>query len=790
VEKAPECAQETRLRAGFVKTRLIMYLAGLALLGLVWAQPGVASSATSGSLDKLRQDTAAAVRGRLTPLLERYCKGACLVTDVAVDAEEQLAGSGDLGFEGVSGDDDAENDVVNKVTVSIQVDDRVTNVNRDRLLTILKNNLQNFGTAVDIVWKPVVLPQIGQSVAKEEQLRDTLRHQVATAIDRVIQTYCPEACVLSAVAVDGKLVTPDEASDVPVDQLVRDRTSNAILKVDNVDVDLSMDAALPEEQRNRIANVIKAKTRFASPLSLAVDVTKFPESYAEKQEKEAKASKDPFGLDRLRQTLKMFRDLAATKEVITTKETTASSKEQTSTENRDSATSMTASKDQVAGLALWQWALLVSGLLLLVGIVAAMFMRFSAASRDARLMMMQAGALPGSRAPVAAVGAATAPGGGSPTSGHGVSDQQRRELTLRMKNEEMHDELVKAFLDSPRVAKETFSRLLQEEGIEETARYVHIFGHLVIFELLNDPNLVRDLFELSEYYHKTSFDFTPEEEHKLLSALKTRVTANEIRVLTRKQMDKFDFLLKLDATQIYNLVSEEKTQVQSIVLTQLDHKRRRAVFDLYQGQAKVDLMRELCRADAIPKEYLSNVAKALHKKVTSRPEFDIEHLRSSDILLDLLEKAELAEQRALMQNLMQTNPEAARGIKLKFVTIEVLPYLKDAHLLEIILGMERDDLLSFLVGTREHIRGLVLSKAPEELAESWVEDLANVRTASEQSYRLVEMKILGRIRSLAGNGVINLLDINDMIFGKSEEQRTAEEGGEALELTSDSSMVA
>ena len=81
---------------------------------------------------------------------------------------------------------------------------------------------------------------------------------------------------------------------------------------------------------------------------------------------------------------------------------------------------------------------------------------------------------------------------------------------------------------------------------------------MVIFELLGDPNLQRDLYELSEYYHKSEFDFTPEEQHQALTALKTRVTANEIRVLTRKQMDKFDFLLKLDATQIHTLIADEK----------------------------------------------------------------------------------------------------------------------------------------------------------------------------------------------------------------------------------------
>ena len=83
----------------------------------------------------------------------------------------------------------------------------------------------------------------------------------------------------------------------------------------------------------------------------------------------------------------------------------------------------------------------------------------------------------------------------------------------------------------------------------------------------------------------------------------------------------------------------------------------------------------------------------------------------------------------------------------------------------------------------------MVSKAPEELAESWLEDLQNMRRLDEQNYRLVEMKVLSKIRSLANNGVINLLDINDMIFGKAQEVAVAEPG-DMVGLESNSAMVA
>jgi hypothetical protein len=57
-----------------------------------------------------------------------------------------------------------------------------------------------------------------------------------------------------------------------------------------------------------------------------------------------------------------------------------------------------------------------------------------------------------------------------------------------------------------------------------------------------------------------------------------------------------------------------------------------------------------------------------------------------------------------MKNLNETNKSSARMIKLKLVTLEILPYLKAGHLLEIILGLNSEEIITFLAGTQEHIR--------------------------------------------------------------------------------------
>jgi hypothetical protein len=492
------------------------------ILTLLVSSTAAAQITSPGSYDKLRHETSFNVKSKVNPLLSQYCNASCQIINVEVEIEEAITETDDLGFESVSGQDPGANLFVNKVIVEVQVDDRVTQINRTRLGTIIENHLKHIGLTTELVWRAVTLPQIGQSAAMEEQLKRQLQRQVADAIKKTIDAYCPEDCVLSQVAVDGGLVTPDEAQDYSDRELVRDKSGRSILRIDQVDVDVSMSDKLGEAKRTRINNLFKAKTRFATPVSVNLSVTEFPESFAQERERARKNSEDPFGLDKLRETLRIFREMAGTKEVITTNN--SSSKESQNSSSKNLTNSELSNSDSTGEPSTLEWALYAGGLLLLAGIIAVVIMRFAGANRDAN-MMMESIARP------SAAGAADGKsehvhrleGGKS-----GLGEEARKDLGLRVKCQDMREELINIFMEAPKVAKETFTRLLQEEGVEETAKYVQIFGHLVVFELLADPNLQRELYELSEYYHKSEFDFMVEEEYTLLNKLKTRVPARKI----------------------------------------------------------------------------------------------------------------------------------------------------------------------------------------------------------------------------------------------------------------------
>ncbi len=799
----------------------------IVLMLLVSSLQARAADSIGDRIERSKREAAKDASQRIQAVLERYCTQHCQLLDIQVEVHETFADSDDLGFE--SAENAAESHLeVQTIRPVVQIDSRVLSSDRDRLEALIRNKIKPLAPEVTLSWETVDLPSIGSQSTSADELEMALEGRLRRSIQGVIDRYCPDQCLLDRIDIDSVVATPNQMQNLPSEQIIRGKRSEGGLQVNEIRVQLTLDEALADADRERIIRLMQAQTRYVQPVVYAPTVTGFPETAADKKRKAQEESTDPYGLEKLRQMLILFRDLASTKELITTQtsELKSSSEqnnrsessnerseqkinesklESNSNSNSNNSSSQTSEQNStessrrtdvnsmqsaISNMSMEEMAIYAGGFILLLTLMAIVLMKFSQTNRAAREMVMASSGGGGGYAP-ARVARSAPPsdmsggmgemgsgesgggqGGGAPAGVDGYGNHNHKQAMLILKVAQLKQEMIQQFLEQRSVARETFTRLLKDEGVAETAKYVAIFGQLIVSELLNDSSLKRDLYELSEYFHRSNLKFDAAGELALLERLKTMVTASEIRLLANQSSERFGFLNKLDSQQIYNLIVDETPRVQSIVLTQLDRKKRTTVFELYEGDAKIMLLEELSHAEAIPREFLFNVAQALQKKVTTRSEFDTENLRSSDILLDLLERANLREQKRLMRTLEKNNPETARALKLKLVTVEMIPYLKDGHLLEVVLGMERDDLLAFLMGADEHIRDLLLRKAPEELAQSWIEDIRNLGGSGldDNTFRTAEMKIKARIRNLANNGAISLLDINDLIFKSGSDE--------------------
>ena len=281
---------------------------------------------------------------------------------------------------------------------------------------------------------------------------------------------------------------------------------------------------------------------------------------------------------------------------------------------------------------------------------------------------------------------------------------------------------------------------------------------------MNETKMRQDILRLSETYQKSSFDFTDEQTLKILQNLKARVTASEIRMLV--QSDPFEFLKSFDADQIVKLLNGETLLVQGFLLTQLETKVRNEVFAKINNNEKLKIMAELAHVQSIPREFLESLALALKDKIKRLPDLDAEKINGSDVLFELLQQSTFSEQKSLIQELSVKNPQLSEFMRSRLVTSEVIPYLRDGQVLELVMGMNRQYLLHFLLGAPEAIRESILNRCPRDLVNTWIEDIQSrgMNQVEKSDFEFAQSRVHERIQYLIQQGGVNLREINEKIF--------------------------
>lgn len=745
------------------------------------------------------------MRKHLTADLNRYCLEYCSILSIDAFSQEVFDTTGaDLGFESVGAANGATRKFkVKSVKATILIDTRFGSANVEKLQKLFTQLDERYPYKVDYKWSKVNFPDTGNTAKSEADVRTEFGTQVRNQLERIVTEFCPNECKIHNVDVAVTRASVDEVQSGAAGRYLFARDGRGALYVKGVAASVSIDSNMEPARKQRIESLMREHLLPFGAVTLQLRELPFPKSASEIEKDLNEERRDPWGLAKLDRMLKMIKEHGSSREVIKERETlnsesklnesekmslsaTESSKHLSEQEKNSMTNSSSSNELNKEGQTFWtqQNIMIVGGVLLALIIVGAFGLRHVVTGKRMQAVLhegMQGNhqGQPDQHGQNGGQFGRNDQGNANASHQHALnvatSAKSREQLIRQLEIDQLREELIQTFITRPKVAQEVFTRMIRDDGIEASAKYVTIFGEMIVFELLGDADLKKEIATLAEYIHVNLPTIELDEQLALLKQLKLRLTASKMRLLSTRTLDVFDFLKGKSARQVYELISDESTKCQGIVLTQLTTEKRRDIFELFEGNAKVDLLRELSSGDLVAREYLINVAEALRRKALNRPNFDGENVRGTDVLLDLLERADLQEQRDLMSDLDQTNPEASRLLRSRLVTVETLPYLRDGLLIEIFINMEPQSMACFLAGTREHIRRLIFSKAPPDLAAGWSEALETLRSIEADAYRLAEMQVISKIRNFASSGLINLLEVNGSLYPKVDGETLAGE---------------
>jgi flagellar motor switch protein FliG len=729
------------------------------------------------------------IRHLLEPLLDKYCHDECKLMGVTVtvdlaNQEEVAPGFDELEVTGKS------NDLApSSGRVKILMNDKVGPVSRTKLLELVQQYLDTLEYPMRIDTQIAHFPQPQGTEGKISQLRERVSKQFKEVLEDLLRQFCPQQCLLADFNLQTEVVNGEEAQYGSSGEFIQD--GDTAIKIKDISATLLMDETLSPEEQSNIIEMAKLKTNSFKNVSLTGRSLKFPRptSFSQKNAHGVGIgnSSDPLNASDSTKNLNSTQDsksnTSANSDSKTNLESKTNSESKNNSEtvnksnNSNNSTNNNAESNtrqekferfekiervengdavqaELQKFKVFGLIFACSVLALLIFIAVAGF-RQSSGGTSIHRVIQELTSDPASEAPVAA---------SSSESSASTKDTSNFALSKRYEIERLLEELSSIYAQQPRVAKQVFSRVLTEEGVEVTAECIHLFGEGIVIDMLRDPSLQTDVTELMEYYAKNPLELDDEHKLELLRKLHSRTIAGKLIVLGNRSSNLFDFLAEMDGLQILELIRTESLTVKSIILTQCDPQKRAAIYAQLDPEIRMKLLAELSRIDYLPRDYIFNVATALKRKRRENPRLNTEALPGSEVLVSLLERTGQEMQKTVVKSLETTSPDSARTVKSKLVSIDTLRFLRDGQLLEVVLSLKHDELIQFLKGTTEEIRKTIFVKSPKELVVELEEELGQVGALSRETYQAVERKILNRMKVMANDGHINLIETNERMF--------------------------
>jgi len=213
----------------------------------------------------------------------------------------------------------------------------------------------------------------------------------------------------------------------------------------------------------------------------------------------------------------------------------------------------------------------------------------------------------------------------------------------------------------------------------------------------------------------------------------------------------FAFLEKLNDDQILFLLKEEDLKVKSLVMSQLSSNRGASLLKRFPEKGRSKVAIEISNFSKLPVAAFRDIANRLAKMAVHVPSFENLEVDGINLLTDMLDHMNSAEETSLLKGLRNDNPDLYYQIRQIYVSFEDLVTIPKMGLKNLVREIERDDLALALIDMDDSFKETIFSvmlEKPSAMLKSAMEGIKNPDAdAVEEAKRNVSRKARAMLKS-------------------------------------------
>lgn len=295
-------------------------------------------------------------------------------------------------------------------------------------------------------------------------------------------------------------------------------------------------------------------------------------------------------------------------------------------------------------------------------------------------------------------------------------------------------------------------KLLSEEEIEEITLEIANFKKV-------DPNLQEEI--LTEFYNlAVAQEFIMqggvEYARGILEDAVGGGRAEEIigRLSSFLRITPFDFLKHTDAKQLLSFIQSEHPQTISLILSYLDPEDAAPVLSGLPPEIQVDVAQRIAAMDRTSPEVIREVERVLEQKVSAVMTTEIAQAGGVKNLVEVLNRVDRSTEKAIMENLEDSDPELADEVKRLMFVFEDIKLLDDRAIQTVLGQADKKDLALALKSVSDELKEKIMRNMSQRASASLQEDMDFMGPVRLKDVEDAQQRVVNIIRRLEDSGEI------------------------------------
>ncbi|HDI52179.1 flagellar motor switch protein FliG [candidate division KSB1 bacterium] len=216
----------------------------------------------------------------------------------------------------------------------------------------------------------------------------------------------------------------------------------------------------------------------------------------------------------------------------------------------------------------------------------------------------------------------------------------------------------------------------------------------------------------------------------------------------------FRRLQKMDVDQIVTFLQKEHPQIISVILAHLDAEKAAKVFDEFPQDMQVEVAYRMARLDRVDPELVKEVEQFINSHFKADYTQSLGQIDGQRLVADLLNQASKVTERAVLEGLVQVDPDLTNEIKNLMFVFDDLVLVDDRSMQKILKEVDTKELSLALKGASDSVKEKIFSNMSERAATMLKEELEYIGPVRVKDVEEAQRRILAIVSNLEENGEI------------------------------------